>query len=84
MSEYQNSVDRMSQNMLAKLDANKHKGRWEDVNPLWAFKRIVDEASELMEAVLSGQSPEEVWKEAADVANFALIVAESYEKEKKQ
>ena len=76
-SEYWDSVMTLANKMDEKLSKNAHKGRWEDVNPLWAFKRLIDEASELLEAVLQGFDQDEVWKEAADVANFALIIAEA-------
>lgn len=78
--EYADSVAKLSQFQNQKLEKNAHKGRWEDVEPIAAFKRLIDEASELLEAVINGYSVKDVWEEAADVSNFALIMAESYER----
>lgn len=81
-SEYQNSVAKLGEYQVAKLEANKHKGRWEDLQPLDAFKLLLKEGAELLEAVINGYSTEEVWKEAADVSNFAMMLAENYQKSK--
>ncbi|MDD9878735.1 MAG: tyrosine-type recombinase/integrase [Magnetovibrio sp.] len=41
--------------------------------------RITQEKGELVRAVQDGKSVEEVWREAADVANFAAMIALNYE-----
>lgn len=43
--------------------------------------RIAQEKEELVRAVQRGASVEDVWREAADVANFAAMVATKYELE---
>jgi hypothetical protein len=60
--------------MVYKLHKNAHKGRWEDMNLSKAFDGIVDETSELNEALNRGSNIE-IILEAADVANFAMICA---------
>jgi len=74
---YKDAIDKMSTAMFEKLWHHRNKGQWEGVEPLEAFKLLLKEAAELLEAVLNEYSIEEVWKEAADVANFAMIIAEA-------
>lgn len=83
MQEYKTSISRLSDEQFKKLWHHRAKGRWENIQPLEAFKRLMQESTELLEAVLNGYSVEEAWKEAADVANFALIIAEAYERQRK-
>lgn len=67
--------------MEGKLAKNRHKGDragWLADHPGDLLRRIRDEANELENAILSDHSSEDVWQEAADVANFALMVADSY------
>lgn len=66
--------------MEAKLAKNRHKGDregWLKDHPQALWSRIDDEHLELYEAI-GGNDPEAVWKEAADVANFAMMVADSF------
>ena len=60
--------------MVYKLRRNAHKGRWADLSVDDALQRLREEVGELHESVLAGSSIE-ITMEAADVANFALIVA---------
>jgi len=60
--------------MIYKLRRNKNKGRWEDLNLERSFELLQGEVVELDQALAEGSSVE-VLMEAADVANFALIVA---------
>ncbi len=66
--------------MEARLAANDHKGGWGDCDVLWLLGRIREERIELCDAVnmlMSGlATPEAVLREAADVANFAMMVAD--------
>lgn len=61
--------------MLYKLARNVHKGRWEDLNLQTSVARLKGETHELVAAIDSGNSVE-ILMEAADVANFAMIVAD--------
>lgn len=73
-----------------RLRACSSKGDWrerkvyhpggvdEPVNPGYALKRLGEELRELRLAVERGQAAEEVAREAADVAAFALIVSDLY------
>jgi NTP pyrophosphatase (non-canonical NTP hydrolase) len=60
--------------MVYKLHRNRHKGRWEDMDLAKAFDHLVGETGELDEAVRRGSNIE-IILEAADVANFAMIIA---------
>jgi len=60
--------------MLVKLKKNAHKGRWEDVNLGDAFYLMQKEVEELSKAMEGGNTIE-IILEAADIANFAMILS---------
>lgn len=72
--------------MEERLRANDHKGGWSKDHPLALYKRLLEEAIELRTEVevnlwrVTGPSGDEdrthVRHEAADVANFALMIAD--------
>ena len=75
--------------MWDKLKANTHKGSWHVNSPEYLLKRLREEVDELEKAILRPVRPadasgpfsidgnaEEVAKEAADVANFAMMIAD--------
>lgn len=59
--------------MEAKLKANDHKGGWAGCDEHWLMDRLYEEADELCDAINKGD-PEAVAPEAADVANFAMMI----------
>jgi NTP pyrophosphatase (non-canonical NTP hydrolase) len=61
--------------MELKLSENEHKPGWDWTSPEWLFGRLLDEVEELREAILSNQNTHVVTREAADVANFAMMIA---------
>lgn len=64
--------------MEAKLAKNRHKGDrvgWLNSDPVALLKRIQGEWKELEEAMASGHA-EDITNECADVANFAMMVAD--------
>lgn len=61
----------MEQNLLE----NESKGGWHDCTYSHLFGRLIEECYELMNAVLHGESAEAVASEAADVGNFAMMIA---------
>jgi hypothetical protein len=83
-------LDSFIEVMKDQFRANAHKGDWrertihhpggtdEPVTTTHALVRLREELRELQLAVETGQEPEVVAREAADVANFALIVADLY------
>lgn len=67
--------------MEKKLAANRHKGDregWSGDHPRDLFDRLMEEARELKATFRLGSSaqPEDVRVEAADVANFAMMIAD--------
>lgn len=60
--------------MVYKLSKNAHKGKWSDLDVGSAFVRMEEEREELQNAMANGNTVE-ILLEAADVANFALILA---------
>lgn len=71
---YEREIKQLVDAMRYKLKKNAHKGRWENLTLDQAIKLLKDEVAELEEAA-SRSSDIEIILEAADVANFALIVA---------
>lgn len=67
--------------MEIKLAQNRHKGNrsgWLHDSPESLIERIGDEFGELCEAIGRRDPSQHVYREAADVANFAMMTADSY------
>lgn len=65
--------------MESKLALNRHKGDregWMKDYPEALLDRVRDETGECLDAILMEQ-PESIALEAADIANFAMMVADS-------
>jgi len=65
--------------MAERLWANRRKGGWDATTTEYLFRRLLDEVAELYAAWhVSGADPthEAVERECADVANFAMMIAE--------
>lgn len=65
--------------MEKKLSVNRHKGDrggWLNDDPLTLHKRLAEEDVELKVAMENGLTAEEIANEAADVANFAMMIAD--------
>lgn len=59
--------------MKQKLQENEHKGYWADDSLLSLAKRAQEELDELVDAILTKPAVE-IIREAADVANFAMMI----------
>lgn len=79
LNNLQNPVIKMSAYMSIKLARNSHKNGWSGHPSKMFLRRISDELGELKRAIDKKLPPEKIWEEAADVANFAMMVAECYE-----
>ena len=80
-----------AEQMELQLRANDHKGRngWKDSTERWLLHRLEEETLELRDAlrfacndcghIASNKAPQpaEIIKEAADVANFAMFIADN-------
>lgn len=74
LDSYEQDLRRFVDAMRYKLRRNAHKGRWEDMSIDEEFNLLRKEVEELRDAVRDGNMVE-ILLEAADVANFAMIVA---------
>jgi hypothetical protein len=66
--------------MERKLKANDHKDHWSDSGMSYLLKRLREEVVELEGLLLATSAPgqDEVAGEAADVANFAMMIADNF------
>lgn len=65
-----------AEQMEAKLQENDHKGGWENCSVEYLLNRLNEEAQELFYATETPNSMETIIREAADVANFAMMIAD--------
>lgn len=68
----------MRATMLSKLERHRAKGHWKSRSRDYLRARLVEEIHELFDAMDIGAHPNEVWSEAADVGNFAAMLADNY------
>ncbi len=62
--------------MEQELQENEHKGSWKNDNIFSLLERLREETDELELALKLGESPVVITQEAADVANFAMMIAD--------
>jgi NTP pyrophosphatase (non-canonical NTP hydrolase) len=78
LAEIRPEVRMFAVQMETQLRANDHKPGWSGDRLVDLLQRIYDEAHELNEAInCDGGRPERIIKEAADVANFAMMIADN-------
>ena len=70
------SVNWFAEQMELKLRDNDHKGGWARCEHSWLLDRLKQEVVELEKELDQVDNQENVIKEAADVANFALMIAD--------
>jgi hypothetical protein len=75
--EVREPVSWFARQMETRLKANDHKGGWENDPVDYLLARIEQEATEVFHATGSPGSLEKVIEEAADVANFAMMIADN-------
>lgn len=84
VSRWRPEVEAFADLMEAQLRANDHKGGWKACDPHWLHDRLLEEAAELQDAgqwktdggPSQGGYGRAVAREAADVANFAMMIAD--------
>jgi len=89
------SVVWFSERMEERLLANDHKGGWGTCSAFFLLGRLIEEVKELEEVLQSFMGPpmgssgedmrllcNKVLGEAADVANFAMMIADNSKEEK--
>jgi NTP pyrophosphatase (non-canonical NTP hydrolase) len=60
--------------MHRKMQKNRDKAHWSTVSKFWLLNRLKQEVHELHDALLN--DPDNVISECADVANFAMMIAD--------
>jgi NTP pyrophosphatase (non-canonical NTP hydrolase) len=77
-------VARLSKMQRTKLAPHRDRAHWRTWGPdRFYVERLIGEAFELHEKITRGDATaEQVWSEAADVANFAAMLADRYEQRK--
>ena len=73
----QDTVKWFSKEMLKKLDANTHKKHWRYLNDSQLFDLLNREVAELRLTLRVGQSCYDTIKEASDVANISMMIADN-------
>ena len=76
MEQLRPEVAWFAEQMEMALRRNDHKGGWQDDSVKSLTCRVQDETFELFEAVNAGDV-QAIVREAADVANFAMMVADN-------
>lgn len=78
-SDVDNLIDCLAVFAKQKMRANLCKGHWGGMSQEALVQRAGEEFGELLIAITSGEHPDEVWKEAGDVANIVAMMADNYE-----
>jgi len=66
-----------AEKMEEKLLENDRKSHWKGCSDKWLLNRLRQETGELKRAIGSKLDSEQVAREAADVANFAMMIADN-------
>lgn len=74
MRNYNGLIASANNAMLEKLKENEHKTGFDEMTIKHALLRIGEETMELSQEIYSQGSPENIRREAADVANFAAMI----------
>lgn len=69
-------VERLGEEQLEKLAAHRDRRHWWNTPRRFLLDRLREEVDELEAALMAGEDP---WQEAADVANFAAMLADQSE-----
>jgi len=72
-----NSVRWFAERMEAKLAKNDHKGGWGGCELQYLSMRLTQERKELTDAIKS-KDKQRIIDECADIANFALMIADKF------
>jgi hypothetical protein len=66
-----------SKQMLKKLKLHNHKDHWSGMSDDQLLDRLMDEVKELEHELVNGGDPKDIAYEAADIANFAMMIADN-------
>lgn len=79
MERPRRAVERFALGMERKLRQNDYKGGWKQMSVDEMLERLDEEVEELKKALhpMRKENPQRVFKEAVDVANFCLFIADN-------
>lgn len=80
-TEYDDAINRFAASMKAKMLENSHKDGWLTMTADALLKRLSEEVLELTQAIHYNVEETAVRREAADVGNFAMMIADNYKKD---
>lgn len=70
-------VRTFAERMERALRANEHKGGWQAMAPEQLYLRVIEELDELLKEIQWNGDPEKIAAEAADAANFLMMIADN-------
>ena len=78
--EFEKELAAFAQVMRDKLNENQHKSTWKNEDYRWLFRRLEMEVEELRKEIAHPHesTPREIAREAADVACFAMMIADVF------
>ena len=77
VTEVRNSVDWFAKQMERKLKINDYKGGWKKCELQYLSMRLTQERKELTDAIAS-KDFQKIIDECADIANFAMMIADMF------
>lgn len=72
------ALRKFAEYMETVLVANDHKGGWSRCNRAQLLDKLHEEVSELDQVIRKGVSPRDIAREAADVANISMMIADNW------
>jgi hypothetical protein len=75
ITDYEEKVVWFAHQMIGQLIANDDKGGWDDESLVYLLDRLSEEVQELKHALIEADK-DGIIQEAADVANFAMMIAD--------
>ena len=80
MTEENIAINWFSRQMKRKMEENSYKGGWGDDSFKGLLESLVEEIEELRGALINGNK-QDIIDEAADVANYAMMIADNRRKQ---
>ena len=75
--EYRNEIKSFAEHMEIMLKTNEYKDGWRDFTDEYLLKRLFEHFEKLKERILEGGSSILIIQEAANVANYAMFIADN-------
>lgn len=75
LTSYEEKVEWFAHQMIESLEVNDRKGGWDQEDRCYLLRRLREEADELQDALINGDR-DYIVREASDVANFAMMIAD--------